>query len=151
MSVRTLLAVVALCTTIFSTGCSTDKKPNTQPKNPGEQVEKNARKTAEAVREWSAQTKRQLIRDTSRQIKALQNRIEDLEHAAAQKGARARRKWDNEMEPRLESQIQKARDQLAQLKKSSKNTWERTRAGIKQALTDLRAAVTGAEKGTESK
>jgi hypothetical protein len=103
-------------------------------------------KAAEEDKGWAAEAKEDVVEFAQRQVESLRKNMDQLAKSASEKGSEAEKKWENEIRPRLNEQLQKAEDELEELKKSSGETWGKIKEQARKSISRLKDAYQAAKK-----
>jgi chromosome segregation ATPase len=133
-----IFAAPILCATVFLgvNACGNDGT-SSSPKVTADQVQHKARETADAAAQYARQQRDEYVRKAQQELDDLHAKIEALRAQAAQAGADARDRLDQQVAA-LQEQWNRSRDRLDKLKHASGEAWQEVKTGVGNALEELK-------------
>jgi DNA anti-recombination protein RmuC len=129
---------LALCATALAalSACGNDGAPSSS-KVTVDQAQQKAQEAADTAAQYARQQRDEYVRRAQQELDDLHAKIEDLRAQAAQSGADARDRLDQQIAA-LQDQWNRSRDRLDKLKRASGEAWQEIQTGVGNALDELK-------------
>jgi len=134
------LIYLALAFTLlaFISACGGDKeKAEEKAQVTSEQVERQAKETAESATAYVAQKKDEFVQGMEREYTDIEKKINDLQARLSQETEEKKATLNEKLE-QLQQKKETASKKIAEMKSASAETWENMKADVSQAMEDLK-------------